>query len=203
MSRTTLTRAAIVAAGRELAESGGVEAVTMRRVGALLGCSAMALYRHVDDRAELLVLVLEDLAEGIDVAVPGGTPAERLTALFGRLFRYLRAHAWAIDVLRKGELFAPRALHFVELALATLRGAGLDERGATAAYLALWNFTVGSLCSERPTDDRAIARRLALIDRAPLDRLPQVTAAMPVLAATDPETAYDHGVRALVTGLLA
>ncbi|WP_285474341.1 TetR/AcrR family transcriptional regulator [Actinoplanes sp. NBRC 101535] len=63
-TKRTLSRAAIVSAGREVAEQGGVEAVTMRRVAGLRGCSPMALYRHVDDWDELPRLRREQPAAG-------------------------------------------------------------------------------------------------------------------------------------------
>lgn len=200
--KRTLTRAAVVAAGRELAETGGIEAVTMRRVAALLGCSPMALYRHVDDRSELLVAVLEDLAAGIDVTVPDDVPERRVVSLFLGLHRYLSAHTWAVDVLREGELFAPRALIFVDTALASLRAAGLDTERAMVAYVNLWNFTVGTLCATRPTDPDAVARRRELTGRAPLAELPHVVAGMPLLDTLDPARVHETGLRALVTGLI-
>ncbi|GAA1653421.1 TetR/AcrR family transcriptional regulator [Actinoplanes couchii] len=201
-AKRTLTRAAVIAAGRELAETGGVEAVTMRRVAALLGCSPMALYRHVDDRSELLVLVLEDLAEGIDVTVADDVPQEQVVSLFRGLHAYLGAHVWAVDVLREGELFAPRALIFVDAALGALRAAGLDTERAVTAYVNLWNFTVGALCATRPTDPDAVARRRELTGRAPLADLPHVVTAVPLLDGLDPARVHEAGLRALVTGLI-
>ncbi|WP_308121464.1 TetR/AcrR family transcriptional regulator [Paractinoplanes bogorensis] len=202
MRRPPLTREAIVAAARQLAQDGGVEAVTMRRVAAALDCSAMALYRHVTDRDDLLLLALADLAEGIDITVPPGPPADQVQALFERMFTFLRANGWAVDVLRRGELFAPRALHFVELALDALSRGGLPPAEATAGYLALWNFTIGSLCSERPTTSEALARRQSVVDQAPLQQLPHVATALPILDATSRTDAYSHGLRALIRGLL-
>ncbi len=58
------TRAAIVAAAGALLESGGLEAVTLRSVGAASGVSRSAPYRHFDDKADLLqVLALQTLTE--------------------------------------------------------------------------------------------------------------------------------------------
>jgi AcrR family transcriptional regulator len=48
------TRAAIVSAAGALLESGGLEAVTLRSVGAEAGVSRSAAYRHFADKAELL-----------------------------------------------------------------------------------------------------------------------------------------------------
>lgn len=54
----------IAAAGRELLDAEGVEAVTMRRVAAAVGITAMAVYRHYKDRDSLLnALADEGFAE--------------------------------------------------------------------------------------------------------------------------------------------
>ncbi len=53
-ARETLTREAIVETTRTLIESEGLEAVSLRRVGAALGVTAPALYAHVDDKRDLL-----------------------------------------------------------------------------------------------------------------------------------------------------
>jgi AcrR family transcriptional regulator len=53
-TRAGLTREAIVAATRTLVETEGLDAVSLRRVGAALGVTAPALYAHVADKRDLL-----------------------------------------------------------------------------------------------------------------------------------------------------
>ena len=78
------TREAIVAAGRELVESLGVEGLTMQAVAERVGVRAPSLYKRVRDRTELLELVVEanmdDLA-GRMSAQDHEDPGERLTAI--------------------------------------------------------------------------------------------------------------------------
>src|SRR5690242_2498232 len=53
-TREALTREAIVATTRTLIETEGLDAVSLRRVGAALGVTAPALYAHVADKRDLL-----------------------------------------------------------------------------------------------------------------------------------------------------
>ena len=53
-ARGVLTREAIVATTRTLIETEGLDAVSLRRVGAALGVTAPALYAHVEDKRDLL-----------------------------------------------------------------------------------------------------------------------------------------------------
>src|SRR5262249_47764587 len=65
MARTRLDRRTVVEAARNLLDEEGLAGFSMSRLGDRLGVTAMALYRHVCDRAELetavVELVLDDL----------------------------------------------------------------------------------------------------------------------------------------------
>jgi AcrR family transcriptional regulator len=52
--------AEIVAAGRELLEAGGPDAVTMRAIADKLGIRAPSLYKHIPDKAELEAAIVTD-----------------------------------------------------------------------------------------------------------------------------------------------
>src|SRR4051812_17759624 len=83
-----LSRALVCGEALALVDEEGLEALSMRRLGARLGVEAMSLYRHVRDKADLLdalhTAVLGDLRP---VAAPGG---EGWRALLGGLSRALR-----------------------------------------------------------------------------------------------------------------
>lgn len=80
----------ILAAAADLLETGGAEAVTMRKTAAMVGVTAMALYRHFADREALLAALANDSfsrlgAEWSEVAW-SGDPDDDLDAA---LTRYL------------------------------------------------------------------------------------------------------------------
>lgn len=56
-----LTRQKVAVAAVEVVRAEGLDAVTMRRVGAQLGCEAMSLYTWVDSKADLFVAVCDQL----------------------------------------------------------------------------------------------------------------------------------------------
>ena len=57
--RPALNRAVVVAAAREIVAADGLEGLSLRRVGAVLGVTAPALYAYVDDKLDLLRGVAE------------------------------------------------------------------------------------------------------------------------------------------------
>src|SRR5438874_328654 len=55
--RRGLNRERVVQRALELADAEGIDAITMRRLGSLLGVEGMALYTHVRDKDDLLSAV--------------------------------------------------------------------------------------------------------------------------------------------------
>src|SRR5215467_16171057 len=68
---------------RELFARQGYESVSMRRIGAVVGCSPMAIYRHFPNKEELLLSICEEtfgkMLRLIDATrAEPGTPLEKL-----------------------------------------------------------------------------------------------------------------------------
>src|SRR5215467_12062351 len=68
---------------RELFAREGYESVSMRRIGAAVGCSPMAIYRHYPNKEELLLSICEEtfgkMVRLVDATrAEPGTPLEKL-----------------------------------------------------------------------------------------------------------------------------
>ncbi|WP_173922126.1 TetR/AcrR family transcriptional regulator [Agromyces sp. Marseille-P2726] len=106
--RTSLE--AIVAAGRDLLEVGGLDGLTMQSVADRVGVRAPSLYKRVRNRSDLVALVadasIRDLGERLDAAAAaaGGDAREALRRLaaVARAFAHERPAAFAL-------VFAPGA----------------------------------------------------------------------------------------------
>ncbi|MYU47865.1 TetR family transcriptional regulator, partial [Streptomyces sp. SID7803] len=57
-----MSREEIIGTARRIVSQEGVNRLTMRRLAAEVGSTPMALYHHVRDKEELLVLLLDDYA---------------------------------------------------------------------------------------------------------------------------------------------
>lgn len=109
-----------------LADSVGLEGVTIPKVAAAVGCSTMALYRHVSSKDELLVL-MTDLAAGEAPDIDTEVDAWRqgLRAWARALYAVTSAHPWITRVPISGPPSGPAHMAWLDAALHTLRGTGL------------------------------------------------------------------------------
>src|SRR6516225_9576583 len=138
--RTRLTRDAVVDRALRLADTVGLDALTIRKLATELGVTPMALYWHFRSKDELLDGLAERVWGEIDVAVDGSAPwPAQLRGLLESLLRVLRAHPAAPQLLVQGEKQNEAALNATEVALEILRGAGFAPQDASAiARSALW-----------------------------------------------------------------
>ncbi|MER6914516.1 helix-turn-helix domain-containing protein [Streptomyces sp. NPDC000594] len=201
--RGALSRASVVDTGRRLAEREGMDAVTIRRVAAELGVTPMALYRHMSDKQELVVAMLDDVARELPPLPAGEDPRECLALAFVGLRDHLALSPWAVEALRSGDLFGRAALPYVEGVLELLERAGLDERRGMEAYWALWWFTFGHLTSLPATLPENRRGRMALLLSSGTEGLPRVRrmGELP-LRPGDGGRMFRAGLDALLGGLL-
>ncbi|MDQ6836349.1 MAG: TetR/AcrR family transcriptional regulator, partial [Actinomycetota bacterium] len=198
---------AVVTAAEAIVARDGIDSLTMRRVADELASSPMSIYRHVRDKDELLVLLLDRLAAELPRPRLPREPRARLRKACRTMRDGLAEHPWIIDVLAAGDLIAPSILWLMEEIVASFVACGLAHAQAADAYRAVWQFTVGELIVRRGLD------RLATLERSPyvLRVLTSVDAGeLPTLAALAPywsrarkRDSYDIGLDALVDGLLA
>ncbi len=203
-SRPGLTPAVIISAGRRLIERDGLDALSMRAVAAELDTAATSLYRHVADRDALLVGILEDVAKGMPVVVPGRTPQARLRRRWIRAHDYLAEHSWVVHILIQGEMVAETAFRFVDACLSDFLAAGLSPRKAANAFNACWHLTIGELLATHPLQpprqpnqrQQAVAR----LDPLVLPAAAKVWASLPPIGQR-PDT-FPDVLQTLLRGLL-
>ncbi|SME89714.1 transcriptional regulator, TetR family [Streptomyces sp. Amel2xC10] len=98
-SRTPLSKGRVLVTAVALADEGGVDALSMRRIAQALGVVPMALYKHVAHKNALLDGMIDVLVGEID---PPAEDADWKTAVRGRVLsarRMLLRHPWAPEVI--------------------------------------------------------------------------------------------------------
>jgi AcrR family transcriptional regulator len=107
-------RAALIEAGLELIEQKGVQALTLREIGARVGVSRSAAYRHFKDKAGLLGEISEagftQFADALAAARDSARPdfASRFSTMGIAYIRFAQEHRAHFEVMF-GPLDFPRA----------------------------------------------------------------------------------------------
>jgi len=124
--RTPLTRERVLAVAIELADRGGVEALSMRKLGQELGVDAMALYRHVRNKDDLLDGLLEAILRQVEPPAPGDDWKSTVRAQAMSARAVMLRHPWARQVIEERGTGGPASMVHIEFVLGALRDAGFS-----------------------------------------------------------------------------
>jgi AcrR family transcriptional regulator len=135
---------AIVAAGLAVADAEGLAALSMRRVAAELGAAPMSLYRHVRDKDELLLAMMDAAISEVVLPDPPAAWRDGLEVAARALWAGFRRHPWlpaALSLTRPQLL--PGALAYSEWVLGVLSGTGLDPLTTFTTHVTVFTFVRG------------------------------------------------------------
>ncbi len=138
--KPALTLERIVVAAVRIADTDGLAAVSMSKVAAEVGVTAMALYRYVGNKDELLALMV-DAAMGAPPKVPRPDQGWRagLTEWAWAIGALYRAKPWALRVPITGIPALPNQFAWMDRGLACLSDCGLDEEDQLSTILLISN----------------------------------------------------------------
>lgn len=143
--RTPLDRGRVVAAAIVLADRDGLDALSMRRLADALGVTPMALYKHVDNREQLIDLMVDTLVAQISPAGEGlaWQAAVRARVLAARAVT--RQHTWAQQAIETRTGASPIVLGHMDSLMATMfagaLSADLVHHAMHALSTRMWGFT--------------------------------------------------------------
>jgi TetR/AcrR family transcriptional regulator, tetracycline repressor protein len=214
--RPRLTKSAVVGRALEMADRGGVEALTIRKLATELGVTPMALYWHFRSKDELLVALADHIWSGIDLDVDQSRPwPEQLRAMLESLVGVLRAHPSGPQLILAHEKESVASMRAAEIALALLLGAGFDaEQASEITRTALWtaltmvmsepgfepDVQAGLDEAERAEHQR---RRQIKIAMLPADQYPHLVDCALPFTTVDPDFHYRFGIDLFVAGVQA
>ncbi|MCX5166658.1 TetR/AcrR family transcriptional regulator C-terminal domain-containing protein [Streptomyces antibioticus] len=117
-----LDRERIVAAAVALADEGGLDAVSLRKVAARLNAGPMRLYGYIATKEELFDLMLDEVYAEILPEERPGDWREALGTLAHRTRQAALRHEWLADLLGGRPALGPNGLAVAEATLSALDG---------------------------------------------------------------------------------
>jgi AcrR family transcriptional regulator len=209
-ARHALDTDAVVETALRIADTEGVDAVSMRRIASELRVGTMSLYHHVADKDELLELMAD--ATSAELIVPGeilGDWREALRAIAHRTRDAFLRHPWLIDTAGTRPLVTRNSLRHVEQSVAIVAALDVDRDTAIAMVMATDDYTIGHVFRQTRigTGDRPVAtdadhaRVRALLDTGEFPHLAEVFADERNI--TPPPDTFDTGLEWLFDGMQA
>jgi len=134
--KPAVTLAGIAEAAIRIADTEGLDAVSMQRVADDLPVTKMALYRHVPGKTEL-VAVMSDLAMGAPPERPEQPWREALRTWSLDLYEGFNRHPWLLLTTVGRRPVGPNELTWMEHGIRALAGTGLSGSEQFDAILVL------------------------------------------------------------------
>jgi len=223
--KSAARRQRIVDAAIELADSEGLEAVSMRRLAEKLGVGTMTPYSYVADKDELLDLMRDAVAR--EMLLPEPLPDNWRVALREiavRTRKTFEAHPWALETVPLRPRARINMMRHVEQSISVVRMLGADRETGMAVLVSIDDYVIG-YCLRRRRRERMVEAIRADVGSGeagagPPDLDPEVAAAiaageLPLLGevfalpgrkgpiGAPPDSAFEPGLDWMLDGIEA
>lgn len=209
--RARLDRRQVLHAALSLVDREGLDALTMRRLGAELGVDPMTVQHHVESKERMLDGMAELLWE--EVALPDGTrgPADALQELARSLRDLFRRHPQAAPLILRCSRLPPAELELFRAYLDVLEAGGVREPASilrpiisyAAGYGHAEYSMLGVQCEPAQTEALSEQELLLYLGQAlPPGTPPELaSAAVTVIAECDSDRCFEEGLDLMLAGL--
>lgn len=147
--KVPLGKELIIQAAVALADTGGLEALSMRNLAQALHAAPMSLYRHFANKEGLVDGMIDVVFSEIDSPDVGGAWKTELRKRGLSVREALRRHPWAVGLMETRMSPGPASAEHHNATLGCLREAGFPFRDAVHAYNLLDSYTYGFALQEK------------------------------------------------------
>src|SRR5689334_16425633 len=124
--RSPLTRDRVLQGALILADAGGLETLSMRKLGEAVGVEAMSLYNHVADKDDLLDGMVDIVFGEIELPHPEDGWRNSMLRRATSMRHVLSRHRWAIALMESRSTPGPATLRHHDAVIACLRQGGFS-----------------------------------------------------------------------------
>jgi AcrR family transcriptional regulator len=211
-TRTPLSRERVTSAALLLIDAEGLDALSMRKLGAALGVEAMSLYNHVRNKDDLLGAVTDHICAEIlqrfdATASPAGTDEPvtwqtRASAMAYAYWTVSREHPRAFPLVSEKPIDSLNGMMMLARCLEIFTDAGLSLDDAAAAFHAAAGWLLGTIEQEHRLMDKLVEGGGLTKADVP-DALASIVDFRDACLATSPEARFSLGLEILLAGIEA
>jgi AcrR family transcriptional regulator len=174
--RTRLNRDRVLTTAIQLADEGGIEKLSMRRLGEELGVEAMSLYNHVANKEDLLNGMIDALYSEVELPSHDKDWKTALRKRSVSVREVLLRHPWANGLMDSATKAGPGTLRHHDRVLGTFRNGGFSLAMTAHAFSALDSYVYGYAKQEKAlpfdTEERTAAMANAMLAQLPASDYP-------------------------------
>lgn len=198
--REPLSRSRVLHAALQIIDDAGLEALSMRKLGAALGVEAMSLYNHVASKDDLLSGVADLLLEMVELPPHTGDWRREVRELCVAVRAVGIAHAKAFPLLVTQTRTSFDSWAPVLTGFDLVHQAGLSDEQAASAVHVVASYLIGFVLLEISALHRQRTGTHMRSDDIPADRplLRRYAAALPMDHGED---AFSRGLDVLIAGI--
>ena len=207
-ARVPLNRERVLRAAVGVADSEGIGALSMRRLGRELGVEAMSLYNHVAGKEDLEHGIVELVLAEIENPRPGAEWKEEIRRTAVSSHDVFVRHRWSCSLLTHGSGVSQVRMQWMEAVLRTFREAGFSPNLTHHAYHAIdshiTGFTLWQVGMPFRTRDELVALADGFLRKIPADEFPYIVEhAEQHIAPPDPaeKPEFEFGLDLIIDGL--
>jgi AcrR family transcriptional regulator len=207
----------VIQAAIAVADEEGLPAFSMRKVADRLGLKLMSIYTYVPGRAELIGLMVDEVAGERKLPPHDGPLRQRLGGVASQLWDEFHRHPWLLQVENSRPWIGPNGSDRYEWQLEALEGAGLTDLEMDQTITLLCDFAAGaarsSILARRTAEQSGIsdaewwAINAPILDRVmppgayPISGRVGAAAGQEYNAVGDPERSFRFGLDRILDGL--
>jgi AcrR family transcriptional regulator len=207
----------VIRAGIAVADAEGLPAFSMRKVADRLGLKLMSIYTYVPGRAELIGLMIDEVAGEQVLAPHEGPLRQRLTKIARQLWDEFHRHPWLLQVETSRPWIGPHLSDRWEWQLAAIEGAGFTDLEMDQVVTLINGFAAAaaraSVEARRAAEQSGISdvewwevnapvlERVMPPGRYPISGRVGTTAGQEYNAVSDPERSFRFGLDRILDGL--
>jgi AcrR family transcriptional regulator len=198
----------VLRAAIALADKGGIESLSMRKLGQELGVEAMSLYHHVANKDDLLDGIVDVVTSEIEVPSQGTDWKEAIRRTAISSHDVFVRHRWACSLMMRRARVSHDRMQWMEAVLRTFREAGFSADMTHHAYHALdshiTGFTLWQVSMPFETKEELVDLAEGFLQEIPADEYPYVIEhAEQHIAPSSPngKSEFEFGLDLIIDGL--
>lgn len=175
--RSALNRDRVLRTAVRFADKHGIESLSMRKLGQLLGVEAMSLYNHVANKDAILDGIVDIVAGQIEVPQIGDDWRQAMRGRATSAHEVLMRHPWSTMLIVSRANVGPAMLRYVDATIGCLLNAGFSYAAADHAWNAIDSYVYGFTLQKlnfpfEPEQYAAVAE--AYLPQLPVDQYPHL-----------------------------